>query len=188
VAVVEGTVAFRNGSANAPVQAGQVGIADVVRVQPVQPLSQPAQQRIQGQVAQLKQYEKPPGWLDGLEKSLVNALNPLLQVLGIMPGGWGYQAVDAARVTACQQQLRVLATELEASAGGEVPDTINLVTLEELQLAPKDRENILKTFEGGMLEGYQKTGRNQYVVRARARDKAHTLFEVVPGGVSRVQE
>jgi hypothetical protein len=55
-------------------------------------------------------------------------------------------------------------------------------------LAAKERDNLLDTFSGRMLESYRKTGRNQYVVRARARDKARTLYELAPGGVSKINE
>lgn len=112
----------------------------------------------------------------------------LLQLFGIVPGGWSYQAIDFARVAACKEALRRLGTQLEATAGGDVPDALNLIILEKLQLDAMERQKLLDTFSGGMLESYQKSGRNQYLIRARARDQQHTLFELAPGGVREVKE
>lgn len=188
VAVVEGTVQFRTSIASAPVQAGQVGVAAGAQIQGVQRLAPDAHRRVLSQVQRLQQHEKPPGLLESVEKQINQALNPVLQVLGIAPGGWGFQAMDAARLTSCREALRRLGIHLEGTAGNEVPPALNLTTLEELRLAPKEQENLLNAFAGGMLESYRRTGRNGYVVRARARDRKQTLFELVPGGVSEIRE
>lgn len=188
LAVVEGTVQFRTGAGANQVIANQLSVATGPQIQPTQTLPQPAQQRIAAQIQALRQYERPPSFLEALEKRINTALNPLLQLLGIAPGGWSYQAVDFARVAATREAMRRLGTHLEGTAGGDAPDTLNLLTLEELQLDPAERDKLLNTFSGGMLESYQKTGKNQYVIRARARDQKHTLFELAPGSVREVKE
>ena len=81
-----------------------------------------------------------------------------------------------------------LQLHMEATANGEAPDFLTLTTLDELQLDPKERDKLLGTFGGGMLESYRKTGRNQYVIRARSRDKKHTLYELSPGSVQQIAE
>jgi len=188
LAVIEGTVQFRTGAGAAPVTANQLSVATGPQIQATQGLQPDAQQRIAAQLQALRQYERTPGFLEALEKRINSALNPVLQLLGIAPGGWSYQAIDFARLAACREAMRRLGTHLEGTAGGDIPDALNLVTLEELQLAPQEQRNLLDAFSGGILESYQKSGRNQYVIRARARDQKHTLFELVPGSVREVKE
>jgi len=186
VAVVEGTVEYRAASGTAQIQRGQVGSTNGGQLQATQALSITRMQSIDAQVAQLAALDKPPSRIESLERSINNALDPLLQLLGLTPGG-GFGAMDGARRTATQVALRRLGTELEG-LGTDVPDYVTLTTLEELQLVPVEREKLLDTLGGRMLESYRKTGRNQYVIRARSRDKAHTLYELVPGAVTRIPE
>jgi len=188
LAVVEGTVQFRTGAGSDQVIANQLCVATGPQLQPTQVLPLAPQQRIAAQVQALRRYERTPGLLEGLEKRINTALNPLLQLLGIAPGGWSYQAIDFARVAACREGLRRLGTHMEGTAGGEVPDALNLITLEELQLDPAEQGKLLGAFSGGMLESYQKSGKNAYLIRARARDHKHTLFELAPGSVREVRE
>ncbi|MBM3460142.1 MAG: hypothetical protein FJX77_16605 [Armatimonadetes bacterium] len=136
---------------------------------------------------QLARYERPPGFLENLERGLLRFCDPVLRLVGLAPGGFSLNALDFARRTAAATALRDLAKYLEA-VGDDVPDTLNLTGLEELQVAPQIRERILGQFAGRMLESYRKTGRNRYLVRARARDAAQTLFELTPQGVREIPE
>lgn len=65
---------------------------------------------------------------------------------------------------------------------------MSLVTLEEITTDDQLRQPILNTFAGRTLESYQKTGQTSYVIRARARDRAHTLYELNETGVRRIVE
>jgi hypothetical protein len=188
VAVVEGTVEFRGPTGTQQVIRGQVGSTNGAQMSPIQALTPQRMQSIDAQVAQLAALEKQPGFLEKLEKSLNNGLNPLLELFGLSPGGWGYAAMDGARRAATQQALRNLGTHLEGTASGEAPDFLTLTDMQELQLDPKERDKLLDTFGGRMLESYRKTGRNQYVIRARSRDKKHTLYELTPGNVQQIAE
>lgn len=187
VAVVEGTVELRSATGVTQLQRPQLGVTNGALLQPTQTLSFTRMQAIDAQVARLAALEKPLGRLEALEKRINAAFDPLLRLLGLTPGGGGWDALDSARQAAAQTALRRLGTELEG-VGTDVPDYLTLTTLDELQLDAKERDNLLDTFSGRMLESYRKTGRNQYAVRARARDKARTLYELVPGGVTRVIE
>jgi hypothetical protein len=185
LAVVEGTVQFRTTAGANQVIPNQFCVATGPRILPTHSLPRPAQQRIAAQLQALRQYERPPSFLESLETRINDALNPLLQLLGIAPGVWSYQAVDFARVAACREALHRLGTRLESR---EAPDTLNPITLEELQLDAAEREKLLHSFSGAMLESYRKTGKNQYVLRVRARDQKHTLFELTRGSVREVKE
>lgn len=187
VAVVEGTVEFRSATGATQVQRPQVGVTSGAQLQATQTLSFTRMQAIDAQVAQLAALEKPMGRLESLERRINTALDPLLRLLGVSPGGGGWSALDSARQTATQTALRRIGTELEG-VGSDVPDYLSLTTMDELQLDVKERDKLLDSFSGRMLESYRKTGRNQYAVRARARDKARTLYELLPSGVSKINE
>ncbi|MDT7898260.1 MAG: hypothetical protein RRB24_10520, partial [Armatimonadota bacterium] len=92
-----------------------------------------------------------------------------------------------ARRTACKEALRRLRIHLESL--NEVPEYLNPVTLQELTgLHPKEKERILSAFAGNMLESYRKVGRDQYIVRVRARDKKRTLYEMTIAEIRPVPE
>ncbi|MCS7191643.1 MAG: FecR family protein [Armatimonadetes bacterium] len=184
--VVEGAVQFKTPISEVMSQAGQMGGAAGYQLQATQTLPTSAQRMLAASVSTLRQYEKPPSLLQRIEWAILNPLDPFLQILGLTPGGWSYAAADFARRTMALEGMRRLRTHMEAL--NEVPDYLNPVTLAELNLHPREKDRILRTFAGNMLESYQKIGRDQYIIRARARDKKRTLFEADIAGVRQVRE
>lgn len=187
VQVVEGSVRFRTPIAETPSQPGQATSASGYQLAGAAPLPPEVQRFLFAQVAPLRRFEQPPHWLQQMEWGLTNLLDPFLQILGLAPGGWSYASTDFARRTACMEALRRLRVHLESL--NEVPDYLNPVTLQELTgLHPKEKERILSAFSGNMLESYRKVGRDQYIVRARARDKKRTLYEMTIAEIRPVPE
>ncbi len=185
VQVAEGAVRFRTPVGEAMFQPGQMVAATGYQLQRAQGLPQPAQRALTAQVGQLRQYEHPPSLLQQVEWFLTNLLDPVLQILGLTPGGWSYAANNFARRTACKEALRRLRIHLESL--DEVPNYLNPVTLQELGLNPQERDRILSAFAGNMLEGYRKVGRSDYIVRTRARDKKQTLYEMTIAEIREVR-
>jgi hypothetical protein len=152
-----------------------------------QPLQPDSQRVLAATVTQLRRFEQPPNLLQRIEWAINNALDPFLQILGLTPGGWSYAASNFARRTMCMEALRRLRTHLESL--NEVPDYLNPVTLQELTgVHSKEKERILSAFAGNMLESYRKIGRDQYIVRARAKDKKRTLYEMTVAEIRQVPE
>ncbi|MCS7263206.1 MAG: FecR domain-containing protein [Armatimonadetes bacterium] len=184
--VVDGSVQFKTPVGEIMAQAGQLGSASGYQIQTTQSLPADAQRLLAANVNTLRQHEKPPSFLQRIEWAILNPLDPFLQILGLTPGGWSYAAADFARRTMALEAMRRLRTHMEAL--NEVPNYLNPVTLAELNLHPAEKERILRAFAGNMLESYRKVGRDQYIIRARARDKRRTLFEADIAGVRQVQE
>ncbi len=186
VQVVEGAVQFRTPIREAMSQPGQTAIATGYQMELMQPMAGQEQQVLLLRVNNLRRYEQPPSWLQRVEWAILQPLDPFLQILGLTPGGWSYASADFARRTMALEAMRRLRVHMEAL--NEVPDYLNPVTLAELRLHPAERTRILRAFAGNMLEGYRKIGRDQYIIRARARDKRRTLFEADIAGVRQVSE
>ncbi|MEM1544643.1 MAG: FecR family protein [Candidatus Bathyarchaeia archaeon] len=183
--VVEGTVQFKTPISEIASQAGQMVASVGYQLQATQSLPTESQRVLSGSISNLCQYEKPPSWLQRVEWAILHPLDPFLQILGLTPGGWSYAAADFARRTMALEAMRRLRTHMEAL--NEIPDYLNPVTLAELNLHPAEKERILRAFAGNMLESYRKIGRDQYIIRARARDKRRTLFEADIAGVRQVR-
>ncbi len=187
VQVVDGAVRFRTPITETASQPGQMATAIGYQLGTVQGLPQGTQQILAATVNQLRRFEQPPHWLQRIEWAINNALDPFLQILGLTPGGWSYASANFARRTACMEALRRLRIHLESL--NELPDYLNPVTLQELTgLHPRERERILSAFAGNMLESYRKIGRDQYIVRARAKDKKRTLYEMTIAEIREVSE
>lgn len=178
VQVAEGSVRLRTPAGEIRTQAGQMVAASGYQLRAAEGM--PAQNRsaLSAEVGDLVKYERSPSFLQRIEWAITNALDPLLQLIGLAPGGWGYSSIDFARRTTCQSSLKSLRVHLESLQGEEVPIYVNLVTLDELQINPKERDRILSTFAGGMLESYRNYGRGNYELYARARDKSRTLYKM----------
>ncbi len=187
VQVVDGAVRFRTPITETASRPGQMATASGYQLGTVQGLPQGTQQILVATVNQLRRFEQPPHWLQQIEWAINNALDPFLQILGLTPGGWSYASANFARRTACMEALRRLRIHLESL--NELPDYLNPVTLQELTgLHPRERERILSAFAGNMLESYRKIGRDQYIVRARAKDKKRTLYEMTIAEIREVSE
>ncbi|MCS7224446.1 MAG: FecR family protein [Armatimonadetes bacterium] len=188
VQVVDGTVRMRT-----PAMEGISGVgqgASAVGYQMGAPVALPenVRQIVVAQVNQLRQYQQPPNFLQRIEEGFLGIIDPFLQVIGLTPRGWAFSATNFAFRTACQEGLRRIRIHLAALPGEESPEYLNPVTLQELNLDPIERERILNAFAGRMLESYRKVGRSGYVVRARARDRKKTLFEMTEAVIRQVEE
>ncbi len=186
IQVVEGSVQFKTPIGETLAQAGQSGFALGYQLRETQNLPTDAQRFLASNVNTLRQNERPPSWLQRIEWAILHPLDPFLQILGLTPGGWSYAAADFARRTMALEAMRRLRTHMEAL--NEIPEYLNPVTLAELNLHPAEKERILRAFAGNMIESYRKIGRDQYIIRARARDKRRTLFEADIAGVRQVRE
>lgn len=187
VQVVDGAVRFRTPITETASPPGQMAAASGYQLTGTQPLPPDYQRVLTATVNQLRRFERPPHWLQQIEWTINNVLDPLLQILGLAPGGWSYASTNFARRTMCMEALRRLRAHLESL--NEVPDDLNPVTLQELTgLHPREKERILSAFAGNMLESYRKVGRDQYIVRARAKDKKRTLYEMTVAEIRRVPE
>jgi hypothetical protein len=183
--VVDGAVQFRTPAGETQAQVGQATGAMRYQLQGVQGLQQQMQNAIANQVRQLTQYVVPMNLLQRVESSLLNLLDPVLQLLGLAPGSWGWSSTNFGRRTACMEALRRLRLSIEQET--DAPQFLNPITLEELQMNPTERDRILSAFADNMLLLYRKLGQNNYVVRVRARDKSKTLFELTPAGITKMQ-
>lgn len=186
VGVAEGTVSVRSQGLSGPCRVGQMALVNgyqLVGLRPLAPADRAALNRVMQRLAVL---ERPPGFLVDFERGLLRTLDPVLRVVGMAPGGFSVTALDFARRTATTGALRDLAKYLEGA--DDAPNTLSLTELTELQIPAQVRARLLRTFAGGMLESYRKPARNQYVVRARARDPEGTLFELTPNGIREVPE
>jgi hypothetical protein len=132
-------------------------------------------------------WEPPPNAsrLQIVEYAVNQMLAGPLTVLGIGKCGWAFGAIDATRRTAALEALRRLRLHLEGSP--EYPGVVNIATLEELMITPKERNEILTQFNGFALERYicVEYGRS-FVMYVRARDKARTMYKLTPAGPERV--
>ena len=84
------------------------------------------------------------------------------------------------------EALRKLQTVIEGQGGLGVPDYINPITLDELQLPDIEKKSILDAFSGKMLLSYTKTASDKYTILVRARDRKKTLYELNQFGPSKV--
>ncbi|MCC7493263.1 MAG: FecR domain-containing protein [Fimbriimonadaceae bacterium] len=182
VEVVEGTVAFKTPLGETAQRAGSTGQAAGYQLAGQGGLDPYARNRMNNQVAQLRQHEEEPSGLKDLEWNLTNLFDPVLQLLGICPGGWGYNSIDAARRTAAQKSLVRVQQQIESL--NEPPKFVNPTTLEEFGFNEKERRQIVSTFAGGMIDSY-KAEQDRYTLLARARDKKRTVWELTESGVVR---
>ena len=139
------------------------------------------------QATRLRTYDHPPGWLGRLEARLLRFTDPLLKLVGLQAGGWGYSSFDFARRIATSEALRQLRPHIEAE-GSLPPAVLNPWTLKELRLSPAEQRRLLSTFDGEMLAGYRKIGDFGYEVLARSRDSKRTLYRLNATGIERVNE
>lgn len=188
--VADGQVAFKTPSAVQPVnyKVGQMVMAAGYEVQ--LPRDLPASRgRVLGtQLTRMGQHEKPPNVLERLEMALNEFLDPFLQILGLAPGSWSYATNDFARRAACMEALKQLRVHILAAGNDDVPEMLNPVTLQELNIPVKDYSKVVNGLASGMLESYRKLGKDNFEVYARARNKRRTLFKMTPSEITEVKE
>ncbi len=129
-------------------------------------------------------WQPPPGAsrLQIVEYAVNQFLNAPLTVLGIGKCGWAFGAIDTTRRTAAMEALRRLRIHLETAA--QYPPYLNLATLEELGLPARERNQVLEQLHGRALDRYYcLAGGRDFLIYARARDKARTMFKLTTYGV-----
>ncbi len=178
LAVVEGQVRFRTAAAETQATVGQMSAATGYQVSGVNPLAPAARTRIGAQVQAVDRFQRPPDLLTQLEYGINGALDPVMQLIGLAPGGWSFNATSAARRAAALKAFTNIRTALEGFGSEERPAFVNPVTLEELRMDEPMRVATLDAFSGLVIESYQKIGNDDYLVRARARDRDRTLYEM----------
>jgi len=134
---------------------------------------------------ELNREIKPDTWLKRMELQLTSALDLPLSMLGIGKSSWAVGAADFARRTAAMEALRLIHTAITGYS--TYPEFVDPFTLRELDFRPQDALRILKNFDGGAIEKYERTGQG-FVIWARARDNARTPFKLTSYGVQQVTE
>ncbi len=181
IACADGEVRVR-GFTGQPVTLVQKAVTDVRRGQPP---NRPTWMNAQQQASLLDSWlwRPPPGAskLQKFEFGVNQFLNAPLNILGIGKCGWAVGAVDSARRSAAMVALRRLQGHLEGFAS--YPLYINPATLEELNLPLRDRQQVLNNLYGDAIDQYVPQGGRDYLVYARARDKARTAFKLTSYGV-----
>lgn len=123
--------------------------------------------------------------LQKFEYALNQMLNAPMTVLGIGKCGWAFGAIDSARRSAAQEALRRLNLHLSGTA--DFPPLLDVATLKELGLHPKERDKILAQFDGNaLLRYYSLNNGRDFVIYARARDVARTTYKLTQVGIERV--
>ncbi len=183
VEVIDGKVSLRNAGGRIEIKKGQTGTA--VGNQPpfLGVLSRP--QALTQLFNTLAQLDPPQSTLEKFERDALGFLNPALQMVALTPRGWNIGDNDWSRRSATRQGLNLLQQALEA-VPGDVPDTLNPVTMSELGLSEEEREKILDSFAGTTIDRYEKRGQNGYRVVVRSRDSAGTTFQMTETGVEEV--
>ncbi len=123
-------------------------------------------------------------FLRRIEGGLNRALDPVLSVLGIGRSSWGVLAGNRARMEAARLAARDIFTLLEGMT--ELPERVDLTTLDGLGLVPTRRDQMLQQLAGNRLEGYLSNGRD-YVLLLRGKDRDRTRYLVTRKGVQNVQ-
>lgn len=128
----------------------------------------------------------PDSWLKTMELKLTSILDLPLSILGIGKSAWAVGAADFARRSNAMEALRRIHTAIEGYP--TYPEFVGPFTLRELDFRPEDALQILKNFDGRSIVKYQPAGTNNFVIYARARDRARTPFKLTSYGVEPVTE
>lgn len=129
---------------------------------------------------------RPDSWLKRTELKLTSVLDLPLSMLGIGKSSWAIGAADFARRTNAMEALRLIHTAI--SGYPTYPEFVDPFTLRELDFRPEDALRILKSFDGRSIVQYRPSGTNNFVIYARARDRARTPFRLTAYGVEVVTE
>ena len=135
--------------------------------------------------AALNQPIEPDSWLKRTTMKLTNILDLPLSILGIGKSSWAIGAADFARTNAALEAMRRIHTAIEGYA--TYPEFVDPFTLRELDFREEDALQILKNLDGRSLVKYQRSGQN-FVMYARARDRARTPFRLTAFGPEKITE
>jgi hypothetical protein len=181
VACAEGVVAVRGFTGDA-VQVVAQAACSVPRGFPAnRPAWMEAQQQSEFGGSILWQPAPNASKLQLVEYGVNQFLNGPLNILGIGKCGWAIGAVDSARRSATMEALRRLQQQLEGN--GEYPLYLNPATLEELNMDPVARKQILDQFYGTAIDRYLPASGRDYLIYVRSRDADRTAFKLTSHGV-----
>ncbi|MBC8137245.1 MAG: FecR domain-containing protein [Fibrella sp.] len=184
VEVIDGKVALRNAGGRIEIKKGQTGTAIGNQPPFLGVVGRP--QALTQQFNNLARLDPPQTPLEKFERDALGLLNPVLQMVALTPRGWNLAENDWSRRAATRRGLNLLQQSLEAVTG-DVPDTLNPVSMSELGLDDVERAKILETFAGFTIDRYEKRGQNSYRVVVRSRDSAGTTFQLTESGVDEVK-
>jgi hypothetical protein len=145
------------------------------------PLTAARRQQLTTLSGKLQKLEPTNGFLIGVaetERKIYAFLDPLLQKVGLVPGGWSLKDNDDARRLAAKAQLKRLGTALAEADVNASPENLTLTTLAELNMDPAERDRVLSAFSGFMLDAYEKRGQSGYTLNVRARDTRQTAYSM----------
>lgn len=128
----------------------------------------------------------PDPWLKRAELKLTSILDLPLSILGIGKSSWAIGAADFARRSNAMEALRRIHTAIEGYTS--YPEFVDPFTLRELDFRPEDARRILKNFDGRSIVKYEPLGTNNFVIYARARDRARSPFKLTTYGVEAITE
>ncbi|MBC7808952.1 MAG: hypothetical protein H7145_22695 [Akkermansiaceae bacterium] len=184
VEVIDGRVALRNAGGRIEIGRGQTGIAIGNQPPFLGVVGRP--QALTQLFNNLARFDLPQTPLEEFERDALSFLNPVLQTVALTPRGWNIDENDWSRRAATRRGLNLLQQSLEAVTG-DVPDSLNPVSLTGLGLDETERTNILDAFAGFAIDRYEKRGQNSYRVLVRSRDSAGTTFQLTETGVEEVK-
>lgn len=183
VDVVDGLVVLKNGNGRLELTAGMRGIATGDSDPTLSTLDPTVKRELATQLTHLRSFDNP-SFVDGLvpmERGLMGFLNPVLQKIGVVSGGWSIADNDDARRLEAATQLKNIAKAMEDAGGA--PGVLSLGTLTELGMDAGERDRAILAFAGATLDGYERRGSNAYTIRVRARDSNQTPYILTERGV-----
>ncbi len=128
----------------------------------------------------LAESKTKPSGIEAFEKKVADVAYVPLGWIGVGPKSWITRSFDTSirqRTVQAMKQLHfhIVSTQNEGQA--EFPEFVNPVTLEELRIAERDRDQIMLSFAGGRIELYQQYGRG-YRLTVFSKDTQRTAYEV----------
>ena len=125
-------------------------------------------------------------WYESAQERLVMPrMDSALTALHLQPGA--QDALEAARAyTTARVALDAITKSLAME--GEMPASLNLQTLADTGLDPKDRDRLLQCFEGKRLLAYKRLENGGCLLFGRVNNDAHTLLMARDGNATRVPE
>ncbi len=124
-------------------------------------------------------------YLDGQHRLLVPLMNQAVAFRGFRPGTTGSLEDTQSLIKA---QTALLGICKAFMLNGEPPSKVNLATLGELGLEPRDTRRILNCFEDHRLLAYYRLAGDRYILFCRAHDSDGTLLESNTGKVRVLKE
>jgi hypothetical protein len=130
----------------------------------------------------LGRYDSGDNGLVGVERGVMRFVDPVFSRIGINPGSYfNFMETDTARLALAKTEILALRKAFEGMS--EMPETLNPVTLDGVNLPGEQRDRLMGSLAGFTIDSYQKQGSNDYTLRARARDSVGTPLVLTRMGV-----